>query len=139
MIVFAAFVILSALLLWAVIYGRGHWLLKLALIVTVPLFAFVVRDAINSYSGYPLHSPPPRSAQLVGYYAQEPRWIYVFAIPKGSSEPRSYRIPYNRKTHSALAALAASGDQRPMGIRPTGPQGRFVPYALPNPIPSKEN
>lgn len=137
MLVFISFVILSALLLWAVIFGRGPWGLKLALIVTVPLFAFIVRDAMNSYAGYPLHQPPPKSARLVGYFAQEPDWIYIWAVPNGSAEPRAYRIRYQRSLHAALNAIATSGDRRRYGIK-TGPQGDYRPYALPDPLPSKE-
>lgn len=138
MIVLVSFVILSGLLLWAVIYGRGPWALKLALIVTIPFFGFVVRNAINAYAGFPLHYAPPRYAQVVGFVPDEPTWIYVWAIPPGSTQPRAYRIPYSRALHEQAQAIQGSRDQRPRGVKRMGPQGAFRFYRLPDSIPSKE-
>lgn len=134
--IYISFVVLSALLLWAVIYARGPWQLKLALICTVPVFGVVVWHTLEGYKGWPAAKPLPENAALVGQFVDEPRWIYVWAIPNGADKPRAYRIPYVRQAHEAVdGARIAQGKGLRVGIRIR--RGRYEVYELPDALPNK--
>ncbi len=135
MAVYISFAVLSALVLWAVIYARGPWALKLALICTVPAFGVVVWHTLESYKGWPIEGRPPEG-RLVAELVDEPTWIYLWVIPGGKDQPRAYRIPYTRKEHEqAAAAEEALGHGVRVGVRNNA--GRFEIYELPASLPPK--
>lgn len=137
MTLYLGFVLLSALLLWAVIYARGPWAIKLVLIVSVPAYAVVVLHSIEQWKGYPAAVSPPQGAALVAQLVDEPRSIYLWLIPPGAERPRAYRIPYTRETHEQAAkaqSLLQTGHR--VGFRRS--RGRYEAYDLPTPLPQKE-
>ncbi len=136
MAVYISFVVISALLLWAVIYARGPWAVKLALIFTVPVFGVVVWHSLESYRGWPANVSPPADASMVAQYVDEPNAIYLWLIPPGEDKPRAYRIPYTRAAHEQAAKaqeIAKRGGRA--GFRKT--RGVYVAYQLPPPLPPK--
>lgn len=137
MAIYASFVVLSALLLWAVIYARGPWGVKLALICTVPAFGAVVWHTLDGYRGWPAAQTPPSDAELVAQLVDEPTAIYVWLVAPGSSVPRAYRIAYTRQAHEQVfAALRLQDDGGRVGLRRN--RGVYEAYALPPALRSKE-
>lgn len=137
MAVYASFVILSALLLWAVIFARGPWALKLCLICTVPAFGLIVWHSLESYKGWPAGVSPPQDAALVAEFVDEPKAIYLWMVPPGASRPRAYRIAYTRQAHEEVVVASEARKQgRRVGFRRN--QGRYEAYELPPFLPSKE-
>ncbi len=137
MAVYVSFVVLSALALWAVIYSRGHWAPKLALICIVPAFGVIVWHSLEGYRGWPAEIKPPDRAELVGQYIDEPTAIYLWLIPAGESRPRAYKIPYSRQLHEAAAraaGIAKRGGHPAFRVY----RGRYVAYDLPPALPLKE-
>lgn len=134
--VFVGFAVLAALMLWAVIYARGPWALKLVLIVSVPAYGVFVWQTVEQWRGYPVPHTPPDSA-LIASVVREPDWIYVWLVPPSASEPRAYRIPYTRQAHEQLhrAELAMRAGLR-VGFRQN--RGRWESYELPLALPAKE-
>lgn len=136
MTLFVSFAILAGLLLWAVTLSRGPWALKLALIVTVPLYGFIVWHSIDQWRGYPVPARPPQGSALVASAVDEPRAIFLWVVTPGSSEPRAYRIPYSRAAHQAVAAASsARGKGVHVGVRFNA--GRVAFYVLPPALPPK--
>lgn len=110
-----SFLIISCLLLWAVVYSRGHWGWKVPVIVLVPLWIFAVWFALESFSGYPTTQTLPKRALFVwGFYidpdplTHQKGAIYIWVIlPKThsanplaytSADPRAYKLPYDEPT-----------------------------------------
>lgn len=134
--VYLGFAALAALLLWAVIYGRGPWQLKLALILTVPAYGIFVWHSVEAMRGYPVRAKPPEG-KLIASVVVEPKYVYLWLAVPGKTEPRAYRIPYTRQVHQALAGASQSAQrQGRVGIRMN--RGRYVVYALPMELPTKE-
>lgn len=118
-----AFIILSAVLLWAIIGAKGKWWIKCLLIVLVPSFGIIVWQSFNSYFGWATKEKTPEQFQLLWVEIVEPNIqendkgaIYVWVFPYGDSEkqniitkvfgykpktvePRAYKIPYSRNLH----------------------------------------
>lgn len=128
--VYIGFAVLAAILLWAVIYARGPWALKLCLILTVPAYGVFVWHSVEAWRGYPVHAKPPE-AKLVASLVHEPDYIYLWLV--SGREPRAYRIPYTRQAHEALVAAQKRGGH--LGVRFN--QGRFEAYELPDALPAK--
>ena len=138
MTLYIGFAILSGLLLWAVIYARGPWLAKLALIVTVPLYGVFVWHSIEQWKGYPAAVDPPKEAALVAQLVDEPRAIFVWLVAPGEDIPRAYELPYSRAAHQQLAnaqALLEAG----VSVGFLHNQGLYEAYELPPGLPSKKN
>lgn len=121
--IFVGFVLLDALLLWAVIYGRGRWALKLAAILVVLAFNFTTWHALDSYRGWPTPvNEPPADAVYVDSIVNEPDnatgdpgSIYLWLVPirhghtplgysPADAEPRAYRLPYSEPLYRAVVA-----------------------------------
>lgn len=126
--IFVAFVLLDALLLWAVIYGRGRWQLKLAAFVVVLAFNFVAISSLASYRGWPTTDAPPKDALFISGVVNEPEpgssdrgSIYLWLVPlhrshgllgysANADEPRSYRLAYSEALYKAV--VKAQGIQK---------------------------
>jgi hypothetical protein len=127
-----AFAVLAALLLWVVIGSRGHWALKLPLVVGGPLLMFAIWGALDSFTGWPAREPlPARSTFLAASVVEpDPRAgtegaIRVWVIPRpggagplelrpDGSRPRAFELPYTREAHrqvEAASRLAARGQR----------------------------
>lgn len=120
MIIVIAFIAIAALLLWLLIGARGHWALKLVLIVAVIAYMFTIWHGIKSYEGWPTSIKPPTEAYYIRGYAVEPDpenhikgAIYVWLIPfkpSGSridyksapGEPRAYKLPYSEQLEGTI-------------------------------------
>ena len=119
-----AYLLLTGLLLWGVIWSKGRWGYKLAAIVIVPAFAIAVWSALGSYRGWPTTEEPPDRAQFHWGVVREPDAqsgdkgaIYLWLSPGKSSkkddpsvleyasrkgEPRAYARPYSRRLHEEV-------------------------------------
>lgn len=134
--IYLGFAALAALLLWAVIYARGPWALKLALIVTVPTYGLFVWHSVEAMRGYPVHAKPP-DGRLIASVVVEPRYVYLWLAVPGRAEPRAFRIPYTRQLHEAVASAPQDMQrQGRVGLRINA--GRYVVYPLPPALPTKE-
>ena len=114
------FLLLTALMLWVVIAGRGGWKLKLPFVIIVPFFMFLVWGAIASFSGWPVKGQLPKAALLVSYEVVEPDplthtkgKIFLWMVPPKThhsllkyspqnGEPRAYELPYTKQLHEQL-------------------------------------
>ena len=145
----AAFVALSGVVLWSVIGGRGHWALKLPLVVAVPVLSLGVHRALEQRAGWPTTATPPRTAQFLAGFAREPAGrdkgaLFLYLLPPGADKPRSYVLPYSRPNHEALekARQQAKAGGR-VGLRFTRdrriPRWAFRPYRLPVPQPPSKH
>jgi hypothetical protein len=124
-----AFIILSAIGLWLVIYASGSWLYKAAFIVMCLYFSFAMWHSLGDLSGWATNSQIPKKSIIHWLLVQEPSKtdrsdagaIYVWATEvdmdyhavrktigllarpfssrKGESEPRAYRMPYSELAH----------------------------------------
>ncbi len=111
--------ILVSLILYFIIGGKGHWLLKLTIIIWSSWVGFIVWNALDSYGGYPTQSPLPEKFLINWVIIEEennqtgnPGAIYLWISSltkekKGildyeSIEPRTHRIPYSRETHKLM-------------------------------------
>jgi hypothetical protein len=133
-VITAGFVIVTALLLWAVILARGPWQLKLVLILLLPVFAYWVHHELDSYRGYPKQASPPDGAQYIASVIREPEpddpgAVYVWVMV--DDKPRAFQVPYSRVTHRGLAD---ADDMRRRGKEVALqriPRNLFRPYLLP--------
>lgn len=161
------FALLSALLLWAVIGARGHWLPKLVLVVAVPSFSFAVWHSLEGYKGWPSGQGPPEHAQFLWGAVDEPDpatgspgeidlWLVppdpqrsAIGYDSRTGEPRVYRLPYSRELHrQVLAAEQAVKHGVPVGYsrRGRGQRGsntnrhraRMHFYRLPPPVAQRK-
>ena len=112
-----AFLCLAGPLLWFCVGARGYWPLKLALILVVTLYAFVVWHALGSFTGWPTKQAMPKRCLYVASVVVEPdkdqdgaTYVWCISPDKGGlleykpgvAEPRAYRLPYERPTHEQL-------------------------------------
>lgn len=129
------FIPLSFLLLWFIIGARGKWWIKLPIIIGIPLLAFVIWSALNSFSGWPTANKPPIRSLFISAIIDEPNVqqndngaIYIWLIPEQKpnilsyqpsfQEPRSYKFPYSRKLHEEVqAAINAQKQGNQVEIR----------------------
>ncbi len=96
------FVFLASAMAWIIIGVKGHWCLKLTMMILSVLLAVQIWSAANSYLGY---SKPSTMEEMKGVRASilwtwvaEPDYIYLWLIV-GKEEPRVYRFPYSRPLH----------------------------------------
>jgi hypothetical protein len=145
----ATFLALGSMLLWSIIVGRGRWLPKLAAVVAVGAFSWLLWGSASSFTGWPTASGPPKAALFLSGVVIEPDGdregaVYVWLIPpreengvyeykpKGG-EPRAYRLPYSRDLHQVVqnANQAVSEGKSPVfttgAPAPAGGSGQGQP------------
>lgn len=140
--IFIGFTLLDALLLWVLVAApRGWWSAKLAAIIVVVAFNFLVLHAQGTGDGYTLAGDPP-PGKLIACNVVEPSDIYLWVVPeKGTSstfgykprqqEPRAYRVPYTRTLHAGCQAAQKAG-YAGVGVRGgAGRHSRLHFYQLP--------
>ena len=60
----------------------------------------------------------PKEGMYVAHYIDEPVWIYLWIVHKNNI-PKSYQIPYKRKTHEKLEGVEREiGKGKTMMIKP---------------------
>ena len=149
------FFLLAIVSLGLLIAPRVAWQAKLALIVVVPLWAFLVYGALDSYEGYPTEGPPPAKSRLIASEVVEPSLddpgrIYLWVVPAQTQSylgkdtdgytPRAYAVPYSRPLHKQLEG--AKQAQKVRGARfgvERGPRGEYRVYRLPPPGPGAKS
>jgi hypothetical protein len=110
------FVILVAVILWFIIWGKGHWLLKAVVVAVSLYFGIATWQSLNGLLGW----PAPESESLPDKFAvhwvviKEPSkktadpgaiFIWVSGPVKESlfapdfKEPRAYKLPYSKEMH----------------------------------------
>jgi len=120
----ACFLALAALSGLAAATGR-RWALRLPLLAATPVLALAVWWQLSQRDGWPTTSHPQDGAAFVASVVQaptpgKPGAIYLWAQPRNSDTPRSYRLPYTRQLEQqvARAATAAKRGAR-VGVRAT--------------------
>lgn len=128
-----AFLLLSALGLWLVIYASGYWIYKALFIIICFYFSFIMWHSLSDLSGWATNAPMPKRSIIHWMLVQEPSKIdksdvgaiYVWATEvdadchalrksisimarpfssrKSESEPRAYRTPYSELSHKQAA------------------------------------
>jgi hypothetical protein len=116
------FCILSCLLLWVIIGGRGHWLVKLALILPTVWFSLAISNTLPTMLGWPSEDEIPAKFEVfwikvtnpsltkgaegsilvwledLGKQGDEYDSIWSLYRP-GNDEPRVHRLPYSEQLH----------------------------------------
>jgi len=122
-----AFVLLSAMGLWLLIFAKGHWLLKIAFITFSLYFGLAMWFSLSELSGWPTNSELPQKFLVKGVLVTEPsrtitsdlgaiyvwvieideeykakkkepaQWMLPFVSKKRAVEPRAYRLPYSEE------------------------------------------
>ena len=108
-----AYVLLSALLILTLVYGRLHFVLKLVLVgITAALYLYSYQGW-KQVQGWATQTAVPESFLLHASVIEEPDLeegnkgkIFIWASElEGSfpvSEPRAYVVPYGQELHSSL-------------------------------------
>jgi len=121
MIIAAAFVVITSLILWFVIGSRGMWGLKIATIASALYFCLSISFSLENFEGWPSHASLPEEFRVHWVVIEEPDKkggegaIYIWAKSlksldgesgwwisfEGSSTnaPRAYKLPYTRELH----------------------------------------
>lgn len=132
------FVIVSALVLWLVILGKGLWWVKLLLVSGVLYFSLALWMSITNISGWAADDKLPNKFIIHWGLIKEPdkaksydkgtifiwltavdenyspvkskvsNWIQPFTSRKQDSEPRTYRVPYSQELHEQMAGAIAA-------------------------------
>lgn len=114
--------VLVSLLLYFIIGGKGHFVLKLATIGLSTWVGFIIWNALDSYGGYPTQAPLPEKFLINWVIIQEENkqtgnpgaiflWISALTTEKRgildyeSTEPRTHKIPYTRKAHETMEGI----------------------------------
>lgn len=112
-ILIIAYVLLAALLVLVLLYGRLHYVLKLLLVILVAGLYLFSYNGWKQVQGWPSQTPLPENFLLHASVIDEPDQekgtkgkIFIWASTlKGSfpaTEPRAYEVPYNQDVHSSL-------------------------------------
>ena len=112
-ILIVAYVLLAALLVLVLLYGRLHYVFKLFLVVLVAGLYLYSYNGWKQVQGWPSKTPLPENflphASVIDEPDQEKGTkgqIFIWASTlKGSfpaTEPRAYELPYNQEIHSSL-------------------------------------
>jgi len=118
-----AFLIVTALVLWAVIGGRGWWWLKALMVVGTFLFSISLWHSLESLEGWPTDESMPDKFEIKWIVVEEPNirtgdkgeilvWsknmtkeykskssIPLLHNKEKSDDPRLHRLPYSREMH----------------------------------------
>lgn len=144
-------------MLWIVIGAKGKWWAKLTAIIIVPLFSFMMWNALLSFTGWPADTAIPDRMMLTGSIIVEPTQdnpgsIYIWGISPvehdgfldykaEENEPRAYKVPYTRELHKQIQRareLQQSGERVEIRSRNKKgkklARGRYVAYPLPSPV-----
>lgn len=142
--IFIGFTLLDALLLWALVASpRGWWSAKLAAIIVVVVFNFLVLHAQGTGDGYAISADPP-DGKVAACYVVEPTDIYLWVIPAnagpstfgytpGRDEPRAYRVAYTRDLHKGCQDAQKSHYESSAVQGGAGRRSRLHFYHLPPP------
>lgn len=118
------FIIITALILWAIIGGKGWWWLKAIMVIGTFLFGVVLWHSLETLEGWPTEEPMPEKFEIKWIVVEEPNMktgekgeILVWSknmtedyktasspIPllhnkEQSDDPRLHRLPYSREMH----------------------------------------
>lgn len=117
------FCLLVALLLWVIIGGKGHWLLKALLIVPTIWFSVAVGNSLPTMLGWPTSDELPEKYELIGAKIEHPNlktgrpgrillWVqdmepsedkYRWSLYKPDiNDSRLHVIPYSKKMHKRV-------------------------------------
>lgn len=130
-----AFTILTAALLWIIIGGKGHWLVKMGFVTVAMYFAVALWVSLGTLIGWPSREQLPEKFQVHWIVVKEApagskdpscvylwvteldetnkpkekepnRWLINFSAKKAKWEPRSHQTEYSRQLHEeAMMAL----------------------------------
>lgn len=119
------FCLLAILLLWVIIGGKGHWLVKLSLIIPTVAFSLVIGYSLPTMLGWPSKDELPKKYELLAARVENPNLktgypgrILIWAVDMEPSadkykwslyspdreSPRVYEIPYSKKMHKRVQA-----------------------------------
>lgn len=132
------FVIVTTLILWAVIGGKGWWWLKAIMIMGTFLFSISLWHSLESLEGWPTEERMPEKFEIKWIVIEEPNMrtgeegeIFIWSknmtkeynsassIPllhnkEKSNDPRLHRLPYSREMHKQAQDIQnkiASGEK----------------------------
>jgi len=71
------FLLLGILCAWITIGCKGWWAAKFWLINFICIFFLILWFSVGSYLGWPSDSVMPVDFRLLGYYAEEPKHLYI--------------------------------------------------------------
>lgn len=139
------YVLLSSVVLYSIIVGRGPWKIKVPMVIIIPFMGFLIMASISRHAGWPTDVNPPTDSIIVKSIIREPNpvtddpgAIYVWLIPPESTEPRAYKLPYTRQAHSQFGK-AEKGMNRGMIMRYKNTGQKVLTYNLPpGHLPTKE-
>lgn len=105
-----AYSFLLSLLLLSLLYSRWHWTAKLVFVILVPASCLLGYNTWRQAQGWPSHTLVPARFMLNGAIVEEPDpenatkggiflWLTDLDQDQLGSEPRAYRIPYDKKLH----------------------------------------
>jgi hypothetical protein len=147
---FIALGLLDVLVLSLLISAGGHWAPKLAVIVLVLPFNFLVWNATLSGRGWATTDTPPNHSIFISCLVEEPYAIYLWLIPTATShsllgynpslaEPRAFKLPYTQQLYQVCRKAKKDGSSGQVGLNRNsgrGPRhGTLHPYVLPPPLP----
>ena len=101
-----AYVALGALVLWAMLGARLHWIMKALMIVAVSAFYVAGFFGLRALPGYASEERLPERFKLLGARVVEPKTIpgdpgsiYLWVEPMDANDvlsgvPRAFRLPY---------------------------------------------
>lgn len=112
-ILIIAYVLLSALLLLVLVYGRLHYLFKMVLVVMVASLYHFSYQGWKQVQGWPSKTALPDNFLLHASVIDEPDiaegskgkifiWASALTGSFPASEPRAYVVPYDQQVHSSL-------------------------------------
>lgn len=113
MLLVVAYIVLLALLVLVLLYGRLPWLVKLGLVIITSGLYWVSYQAWTQVQGWPSSVALPDKFLLHASVIDEPDQeqgtagrIFIWASNlqgnKPADEPRAYLLPYERELHSSL-------------------------------------
>lgn len=110
-----SFVLLATVLLWTLVWSKGRWWWKLAMVVAVPWWCFSIWQALGSFDGWAAQRAPATAGEYVASYVREPAggdpgaiWLWIVdtgdrgVFAHRETAPRAFRIPYSRRDHEQL-------------------------------------
>jgi len=116
-ILILTFVVLSVICLWILIERRKSpkflvWFIPVLLLLTSSTYWTYTSLLGSQKVGM------PKEGMYVAHYIDEPVWIYLWIVHKNNI-PKSYQIPYKRKTHEKLEGVEREiGKGKTMMIKP---------------------
>lgn len=112
-ILIIAYVLLTALLVLVLLYGRLHYVLKLLLVVVTTGLYLYSYNGWKEVQGWPSQTSVPDNFLLHASVIDEPDqekgtkgkifiWGSTLQGSFSATEPRAYEIPYDQEIHSSL-------------------------------------